>query len=71
LWHTWDNEQQAHTLVTTCIATTEGLLANWARGINVLPSKLDRGQVIAVVRAWTDQIVLSPDHAHDVGLGGA
>lgn len=24
LWHTWDNEQQAHTLVTTCIATTEG-----------------------------------------------
>jgi hypothetical protein len=70
LWHTWDNEQQAHTLVTTCIATTEGLLANWARGISVLPSKPDRAQVIAVVRGWTDPVVLFPDHARDVGLGG-
>jgi len=34
LWHTWDERQRAHTLVTTCIAKTEGLLANWV-GVGV------------------------------------
>lgn len=70
LWHTWDNQHQPHTLVTTCIATTEGLLENWARGISVLPTKPDRSQLVAVVREWTGPVVLSPGYARETGLAG-
>ncbi|MFI7057612.1 hypothetical protein ACWDOR_37095 [Streptosporangium canum] len=70
LWHTWDNRHQPHTLVTTCIATTEGLLENWARGISVLPAKPDRSQLVAVVREWAGPVVLSPDHAREIGIAG-
>ncbi|MFI6598680.1 hypothetical protein ACIBHX_20675 [Nonomuraea sp. NPDC050536] len=70
LWHAWDDEQEPHTLVTTCITTTEGLLSNWARGISVLPALPDRAQVIAVVRGWVGPATLSPDHAAQRGLSG-
>lgn len=70
LWHTWDNRHQPHTLVTTCIATTEGLLENWARGISVLPARPDRSQLVAVVRERASMVVLSPDHARESGLAG-
>ncbi|MFD9944877.1 hypothetical protein ACFWYW_39425 [Nonomuraea sp. NPDC059023] len=70
LWHTWDNEQRAHTLVTTRLATTHGMLANWSRGISTYPAAPDRAHIAAVVRGWTGPVILSPDHARDLGLGG-
>lgn len=70
LWHTWDDKQRAHTVVTTCIVTTEELLSNWSRRISVYPARPDRAQVVAVVRGWTGPIIVSPDHARDLGLGG-
>ncbi|MDX6741941.1 hypothetical protein [Actinocorallia sp. A-T 12471] len=70
LWHTWDNKQRAHTLVTTRLATTEGLLENWSRGISSYPAAPERAHIAAVVRGWRGPIILSPDHARDLDLGG-
>jgi hypothetical protein len=70
LWHTWDAKHRAHTLVTTRIVTTEGLLMNWSHGISVYPTVADRADIAAVVRGWQGPIILSPDHARELGLGG-
>ncbi|MFV2173497.1 hypothetical protein ACFHW2_25045 [Actinomadura sp. LOL_016] len=70
LWHTWDREQYPHTLVTTCIAGTEGLLMNWTRGIDVRPEVPMRAQMVAVIRDWTGPFVASPEHVRRIGLGG-
>ncbi|MFC9978154.1 hypothetical protein ACFVH6_45345 [Spirillospora sp. NPDC127200] len=71
LWHTWDNKQRAHTIVTTCLTTTRGMLANWSRGISSYPARPDRTQIAAVTRGWIGPIIVSPNHAKDLGLDGA
>jgi len=71
LWCTWDHKAHAHTLVTTALTTTQGLLENWARGRDVHPAWPLRSQVRAVVRGWLGPIVLSPGHAAERELGGA
>ncbi|MBB5075965.1 hypothetical protein [Nonomuraea endophytica] len=71
LWHTWDDRRRAHTLVTTRLATTQAMLANWSRGIATHPEAPNREHIAAVVRGWTGPIVLSPDHARNLDLGGA
>ncbi|GIE92105.1 hypothetical protein [Actinoplanes regularis] len=70
LWHTWDDQQRAHTMVTTALETTRGLLDNWAQGHDVHPSQPRRSQIRAVVRGWVGPITLSPGHAGTQGLGG-
>ncbi|MER7281496.1 hypothetical protein ABT369_44370 [Dactylosporangium sp. NPDC000244] len=52
------------------LATTQGLLDNWSRGRDLHPVQPHRAQVAAVVRGWTQPIVLSPSHATAIGLGG-
>jgi hypothetical protein len=68
LWYTWDDKQRAVTMVHTAIETTAGLLGNWARGYDVHPARLDRGEVAAVVRGWLGPVILSPEHARRGGL---
>lgn len=68
LWYTWDDQARAHTMVTTALETTRGLLENWALGRDVHPAQPDRAQVASVVRGWTGPIVLSPSHTRAVGL---
>lgn len=70
LWYTWNDRQQAYTMVTTALQTTRALLDNWARGRDVHPAQPPRSQVIAVVRRWIGPVTLSPSHADTVGLGG-
>ena len=70
LWYTWDDQERAHTMVTTALATTRGLLDNWARGRDVHPVQPRRSQIGAVVRGWVGPIILSPSHAATNGLGG-
>jgi hypothetical protein len=70
LWYTWDDQERAHTMVTTVLETTRGLLENWARGRDVHPVQPRRSQIRVVVRGWVGPITLSPGHAGTNGLGG-
>lgn len=69
LWHTWDDQERAHTMVTTALETTRGLLDNWAHGRDVHPAQPRRSQIRAVIRGWVGPIILSPSHASTRGLG--
>jgi hypothetical protein len=68
LWYTWDGKGRPHTLVTTALDTTRGLLDNWSRGRDVHPAWPLRAQVSAVVRGWPGPIVLSPARIAEIGL---
>jgi hypothetical protein len=70
LWYTWDGEDRPHTMVTTALETTRGLLANWAQGRDVHPAQPARSQVRAVLRGWVGPVTLSPGYAATKGLGG-
>ncbi len=70
LWYTWDDQERAHTMVTTALETTRGLLDNWAQGRDVHPAQPRRSQIRAVIRGWVGPITLSPSHASTKGLGG-
>jgi hypothetical protein len=70
LWHTWDSQARPHTIVTTALATTTGLLDNWSHGRDVHPVQPHRSQIAAVVNGWAQPIILSPSHATTIGLGG-
>jgi hypothetical protein len=70
LWYTWDHRERAHTMVTTALEATRGLLDNWARGRDVHPAQPRRSQIRAVIRGWVGPITLSPSHARTKGLGG-
>jgi hypothetical protein len=70
LWHTWDDRERAHTIVTTALETTRGLLDNWALGRDLHPLQPRRSQIRAVIRGWAGPITLSPSHATTRGLGG-
>ena len=70
LWFTWDDQARAHTVVSTALDTTRGLLSNWAQGRDVHPAQLDRARIAAVVRGWVGPVTLSPSHADAIGLGG-
>ncbi|MBU2666003.1 hypothetical protein KOI35_21045 [Actinoplanes bogorensis] len=70
LWYTWDDRAKAHTMVTTALETTRGLLDNWSAGNDVHPAQPERAQIAAVVRNWVGPMTLSPSHATHVGLGG-
>ncbi|GAA2349403.1 hypothetical protein [Dactylosporangium salmoneum] len=56
--------------MTTALATTQGLLDNWSRGLDIHPVRPYRTQIAAVVRGWAQPIVLSPSHATTIGVGG-
>jgi len=70
LWYTWDDQERAHTMVTTALRTTRGLLDNWAQGRDVHPAQPRRSQIRAVIRGWVGPVTLSPSHASTKGLGG-
>ncbi|MEU8661144.1 hypothetical protein, partial [Actinoplanes philippinensis] len=70
LWYTWDDQERAHTMVTTALETTRGLLDNWAQGRDVHPAQPRRSQIRAVIRGWVGPVALSPGYASTRGLGG-
>jgi len=70
LWYTWDGDARAHTMVTTALDTTRGLLKSWSRGHDLQPAQPLRAQIAAVVRGWPGPVILSPSHATKIGLTG-
>lgn len=70
LWHTWGHQQRPHTVVTTALDTTHGLLDNWSRGHDVYPARPRRSQIAATVSGWTEPMILSPGYARMTNLGG-
>ena len=70
LWYTWDDQERAHTMVTTALETTRALLENWSQGRDVHPTRPRRAHIAAVVRGWVGPVTLSPTHATKIGLGG-
>ncbi|GAA3339120.1 hypothetical protein GCM10020358_21710 [Amorphoplanes nipponensis] len=70
LWYTWDDKARAHTMVTTALDTTRGLLKSWSRGHDLHPAQPLRAQIAAIVRGWPGPVILSPSHATTIGLTG-
>lgn len=70
LWYTWDEKARAHTMVTTALDTTHGLLKSWSLGHDLQPAQPLRAQIAAVVRGWPGPVILSPSHATTIGLTG-
>jgi hypothetical protein len=70
LWHTWDHQQHPHSIVTTALDTTQGLLDNWSHGHDLHPARPHRSQIAAVVSGWTEPMILSPGYARMTNLGG-
>ncbi|GIF22749.1 hypothetical protein BJ973_000892 [Actinoplanes tereljensis] len=70
LWYTWDEKARPHTMVTTALDTTRGLLESWSTGHDLHPAQPLRAQIAAIVRGWPGPVVLSPSHAKKIGLTG-
>ncbi|MEV0902951.1 hypothetical protein [Actinoplanes sp. NPDC049802] len=62
LWYTWDDQERAHTILTTALETTLDLLDNWAQGRDVHPAQPRRSQIRAVIRGWVGPVAQLRQH---------
>ncbi|MFJ1551839.1 hypothetical protein [Streptomyces sp. NPDC088246] len=59
------------TMVVSAVDTTEGLLANWAKGRNLLPVMPLPSQIAQVHAGWTGWAsIFSPYGKRKIGLNG-
>lgn len=70
LWNTWSEGGDAVTMVVSAVATTEGLLTNWTRGIAYYPTVPLPSQIVLVRQGWTEPMTLSPNSVRRLGLRG-
>ncbi|WP_432013702.1 hypothetical protein [Streptomyces cucumeris] len=70
LWNTWGKGGARVTMVVSSVDTTEGLLANWARGRHVYPVTPVPSQIARVQQGWAGPMTLSPFGAEQLGLAG-
>ncbi|MFJ8109587.1 hypothetical protein [Streptomyces sp. NPDC096132] len=70
LWNTWGDGGAPVTLVVSAVDTTEGLLANWARGRAVYPVAPVPSQIAAVRQNWSGPMTFSPRAVAELGVGG-
>jgi hypothetical protein len=70
LWHTWAENDRPVTMVVTCVDTTQGVLANWARGIKTDPVSPLPAQIALVHTGWTQPMILSPRSTRRLGVDG-
>ncbi|MEU6688390.1 hypothetical protein [Streptomyces sp. NPDC046832] len=71
LWNTWGKGQSRITMVVSAVGTTEGLLANWSRGVDVFPVRPLPSQVALIQQGWSGPMTLSPLAVKKTGLLGA
>ncbi|MFJ8637427.1 hypothetical protein [Streptomyces sp. NPDC093568] len=71
LWNTWGKGQARITMVVSAVNTTEGLLANWSRGVDIHPVLPLPSQVALVQQGWAGPMTLSPLAAKKVGAPGS
>ncbi|CAM5268147.1 hypothetical protein [Streptomyces aurantiogriseus] len=70
LWNTWGDGGAPVTLAVSAVDTTDGLLANWARGRAVYPVTPVPSQIAAVRQGWTGPMTFSPLGVAKLGLMG-
>ncbi|MEO6083325.1 MAG: hypothetical protein ABIQ18_09490 [Umezawaea sp.] len=70
LWNTYGENGQAVTMVMTDVSATEGLLANWARGISIYPVTPLPAQIELVRQGWVEPMTFSPRAVLFMGLAG-
>jgi hypothetical protein len=68
LWNTWGRQQSRITMVVSAVDTTEGLLANWSRGVDVSPVRPLPSQIALVHQGWAGPMTLSPGAIGRTGL---
>ncbi|MFJ4536722.1 hypothetical protein ACIP39_12255 [Streptomyces tibetensis] len=68
LWNTWGKGQSRMTMVVSAVDTTDGLLANWSRGVDILPVQPLPSQVALIQQGWAGPMTLSPRAAKKTGL---
>ncbi|MBY8881513.1 hypothetical protein [Actinacidiphila acidipaludis] len=70
LWHTWADGALKVTMVVSAVDTTEGLLANWARGRAVDPVTPLPSQIALIHSGWVGPMTFSPRGVRRTGRGG-
>lgn len=70
LWNTWGENGGPATMVVTDVAATEGLLANWTRGISTYPVTPLPSQIVLVRQGWVEPMTFSPRAVRHIGLAG-
>ncbi|MFI6874455.1 hypothetical protein ACIBL6_13520 [Streptomyces sp. NPDC050400] len=68
LWCTWGKERARITMVVSAVDTTEGLLANWSRGVAVSPVRPVPSQIALIHQGWAGPMTLSPRAVRQLGL---
>ncbi|GGL34340.1 hypothetical protein [Planomonospora parontospora] len=68
VWNTWASDGQSLSIVLAGSEGTEGLLMNWARGIEVYPLAPLPAQVVLTRQGWLTPMTLSPRSARRLGV---
>jgi hypothetical protein len=68
IWNAWAEDGQSLSIVLADSDGTEGLLMNWARGIEVYPLALLPAQVVLTRQGWLTPMTLSPLSARRLGV---
>ncbi|GAA4180398.1 hypothetical protein GCM10022252_03180 [Streptosporangium oxazolinicum] len=63
IWNTWAKDGQSISIVLIDSSGTEGLLMNWAQGIEVYPVTPLPAQVVLTRQGWVTPMPLSPASA--------
>ena len=67
VWNTWAKDGQPISVVLVDSNGTEGLLTNWAQGIEVYPIIPLPAQVVLTRQGWITPMTLSPASARKLG----
>jgi hypothetical protein len=67
IWNTWAEDGQPISIVLIDSSGTEGLLTNWAHGIEVYPVTPLPAQVVLTRQGWVTPMILSPASARRLG----
>ncbi|MEV6194860.1 hypothetical protein AB0M19_20975 [Streptomyces sp. NPDC051920] len=70
LWNTWSEDGVRVTMIVSAVDTTEGLLANWARGRAAYPVTPVPSQIVQIHQGWSGPMIFSPFGAKKLGLTG-
>jgi hypothetical protein len=67
IWNTWAKDGQPISIVLVDSSGTEGLLMNWAQGIEIYPATPLAAQVVLTQQGWLTPMTLSPVSARKLG----
>ncbi|MGJ6966248.1 hypothetical protein ACSDR0_30500 [Streptosporangium sp. G11] len=67
IWNTWAKDRQPISIVLVDSSGTEGLLTNWAQGIEVYPVTPPPAQVVMTRQGWITPMTLPPASARKLG----